>query len=70
MKKANNCFDSKQNKNYKRWKKFIQKLADKKNDKEIDKKEKTKTFEDLFLTSIISKYYINQMNYQPFMEGA
>jgi hypothetical protein len=72
MSKEFNCFDfnnSKQKKHYEKWKKLINNLTDKTNEKE--KKDKAKTFEDFFPVDIVIKYNnINNLNYQPFLEGA
>lgn len=71
MKKENKCFDinnSRQKKHYAKWKKLIKNLGDKvnENDKQNEKKEKTKTFEDFFP---VTRFYVNRSDYKLSIEG-
>ena len=73
MKKENKCFDfnSKQKKHYEKWKKLIKNLSSRtnENDKQNEKKEKTKTFENLFPVSTVTRYCVNRLDYNP-LQGA
>lgn len=73
MKKENKCFDfnSKQKKHYEKWKKLIKNLSSRtnENDKQSEKKEKTKTFENLFPVSTVTRYCVNRLDYNP-LQGA
>lgn len=73
-KQESKCFDInklRQKKHYAKWKNLIKNLADKvsENDKQNEKKEKTKTFEDVFSISTITKYCSNRLDYNP-LKGA
>lgn len=73
-KEESKCFDInnlRQKKHYENWKKLIKGLSDKvsENDKQNEKKEKTKTFEDVFSISTIARYYVNRLDYNP-LKGA
>lgn len=73
MKNEINCcdFNSKQEKHHEKWKRFIENLSDRKKDMKKDEKEKTKTFEDFFQVSTITKFYANRRDYEPpFLQGA
>lgn len=70
MSKESKCFDSnsKQKKQYEKWKKLIKNLSDV---KEKEKKVKGKnTFEDYFPVNTVTKFYVNRMDYEPFLGGA
>lgn len=72
MSKESKCFDlnSKQKKHYyNKWKKFISNLSDKPKETESEKKEKTKTFENLFPVSTVTRYCVNRLDYNP-LQGA
>jgi hypothetical protein len=60
-----------QKKHYAQWKKLIKNLGDKVNekDKQNEKKGKTKTFEDVFTISTITRYCSNRLDYNP-LQGA
>jgi D-hexose-6-phosphate mutarotase len=68
MSKESKCFDlnSKQKKHYEKWKKLIKNLSrDKPKEKESkNKKKEKKTFEDYFSVSTITKYYVNNLDYE------
>ncbi len=68
-----NCFDlnPKQKKHYEKWKKLIKGLSDKANDKDKqkEKKDKPKTFEDYFPVSTITKCYVNRLDYEPILRA-
>lgn len=73
-KEESKCFDInklRQKKHYAQWKNLIKNLGDKANekDKQKGKKEKTKTFEDIFPISTITKYCSNRLDYNP-LKGA
>ncbi|MDD3054384.1 MAG: hypothetical protein PHE16_00770 [Aliarcobacter sp.] len=75
MKKENKCFDInnlRQKQHYTKWKKLIKNLGDKVNDedKQKEKKEKSKNFEDVFPISTITRCYVNRSDYKLFIEGA
>ena len=74
MSKESKCFDlnnSKQKKHYENWKKLIKNLSSRtnENDKQSEKKEKTKTFENLFPVSTVTRYCVNRLDYNP-LQGA
>ncbi len=74
MSKESKCFDlnnTKQKKNYAKWKRFIKNLSSRtnENDKQSKKREKTKNFEDIFFISSIKKYCANRLDYNP-LQGA
>ena len=74
MSKESKCFDINnltQKKHYAKWKKLIKNLGDKVNeqDKQKEKKDKAKNFEDVFPISAITKYCSNRLNYNP-LQGA
>lgn len=72
MKKENKCFDlnQKQKNHYDKWKRFIKNLADKPKEKEKKVKE-NKKFKDYFPVDTVIKFkHINNLDYQPFLEGA
>ena len=67
-----NCFDfPKQKQHYEKWKKLIKGLSDKANDKDKqkEKKDKPKTFEDFFPVSTITKCYVNRLDYEPILRA-
>lgn len=72
MNKESKCFDlnSKQKKNYAKWKRFIKNLShDKPNEKESKNKEKEKkTFEDYFSINTIIKS-VNNFDYEPILRA-
>ena len=72
-KEESKCFDfnSKQKKHYEKWKKLIKNLSSRtnENDKQSEKKEKTKTFENLFPVSTVTRYCVNRLDYNP-LQGA
>lgn len=72
MSKESKCFDSntpKQKKHYAKWKKFIGNLNDDKTkEKKVNEK---KNFQDYFQVDTVIKFRnINNLDYQPFFEGA
>ncbi len=73
MRKESNCFDlnAKQKQHYTKWKKLIKGLSDKANDKDKqkEKKDKPKNFEDYFPVDTITKYYVNRLDYEPILRA-
>lgn len=68
------CFDInklRQKKHYAHWKNLIKNIGDKvsENDKQNEKKEKTKTFEDVFSVDTVIRYCANRSDYNP-LQGA
>jgi hypothetical protein len=74
-KEESKCFDinnSRQKKHYIKWKNLINNIGDKvsENDKQNEKKEKTKTFEDFFPVETVTRFYVNRSDYKLSIEGA
>ncbi len=74
-KEESKCFDInklRQKKHYAQWKNLIKNLGDKVNeqDKQKEKKDKSKNFEDVFPISTITRCYVNRSDYKLFREGA
>ena len=73
-KEESKCFDVnklRQKKHYAQWKNLIKNIGDKvsENDKQNEKKEKTKTFEDVFSVDTVIRYCANRSDYNP-LQGA
>jgi len=75
MSKESKCFDlnPKQKKHYEKWKKLIKNLSSNKPNKtkiEPKNKEKEKkTFEDYFSVGTITRFYVNNLDYEPILEA-
>ena len=64
-------FNSKQKKHYEKWKKLIKNLSiNKPNETESEPKSKEKdkkTFENFFPVSTITRFYVNNLDYEPIL---
>lgn len=79
MSKESKCFDlnSKQKKHYDRWKKLIKNLSSNKPNEteteteiELKNKEKDKkTFENFFPVGTITRFYVNNLDYEPILRA-
>ena len=74
MSKESKCFDfPKQKKHYEKWKKLIKNLSSNKpNETEIEPKNKEKekkTFEDYFPVGTITRFYVNNLDYEPILRA-
>lgn len=68
MSKESKCFYLNK-KHYGKFKRLISNVTDKPKEKEKKVKDKN-TFEDYFPVNTVTKFYVNRMDYQPFLEGA